>query len=351
MQLDWVSGIIAAPPALSPGYSTGFHLTVAPDGSVSRQRPAPLDLVEEDPTHSRRFRVLCTSPGSLYLSGNPVKLLQGHNLFGSCDAIGLFLAAGTWVRQQAGLFPGPDTWRSCQFEGPRFTRLDLTRSYRFPRAQDASAWIREVAGAARSRHGAAKLYGSSTAVWGEGSRRWSMKVYDKELELLERAKRAIPTPRELLEWSSGVVRFELTLRGPELQQEAESVALLRGPNARASALELWSKYYERITFNENASMNNPSLLETNLPPHLALKLAAWRGGADLRGMLSKSGFYKVRRQLLDAVAVDIAAPPPPAASVARLSGAALDPAGWDPEPLAAHYVEPGDERSAQYGLL
>ena len=351
MQLDWVSGIIAAPPALSPGYSTGFHLTVAPDGSVTKERSAPLDLVEDDPTHSRRYRVLCTSPGSLYLSGNPVKLLQGHNLFGSCNAVGLFMAAGQWVRQKAGLFPGIDTWRSCQFEGPRFTRLDLTRSYRFPSSREASAWIREVAGSARSRHGAAKLYGSSTAVWGEGSRRWSFKVYDKELELLERARRAIFTPADLLSWSSGVVRFELTLRGPELQQESELVAKLRGPGASIVALDLWSKYYDRITFNENANMSTPSLLESNLPPHLAVKLAAWRGGADLRTMFSKSGFYKFRRELLDAVAVDIAAPPPPAASVERLSGALLDPAGWDPEPLAAHFVEPGDELAGQYGLL
>lgn len=351
MQLDWVSGIIAAPPALSPGYSTGFHFTVSPDGTVTKERPAPLDLVEDDPTHSRRFRVLCTSPGSLYLSGNPVKLLQGHNLFGSCDAVGLFMAAGTWVRQQAGLFPGPDTWRSCKFEGPRFTRLDLTRSYRFPRAVDCRSWIRDVAAAARSRHGAAKLYGTSTAVWGEGSRRWSFKVYDKELELLERAKRAIFTPTDLLEWSAGVVRFELTLRGPELQHEAGRVSLLRGPNARAVALDLWSSYFDRITFNENANMSTPSLLESNLLAHLAVKLAAWRGGADLRKMLRKTQFYLVRRQLLDAVAVDIASPPPPVASVERLAGARLDPAGWDPVPLSAHYVEPGEHLAGQYGLL
>lgn len=351
MQLDWISGIIAAPPALSPGYTTGFHFTVDPDGSVTKQRPAPLDLVEDDPTHSRRYRVLCTSPGSLYLSGNPVKLLQGHNLFGSCDAIGLFLSAGQWVRQQAGLFPGPSTWDSCQFDGPRFTRLDLTRSYRFNSDRECRAWIRQVAASARSRHGAAKLYGDSTAVWGEGSRRWSMKVYAKQLELIERAKRGILPPSELMDWSTGVVRFELTLRGPEIQQEAVAVAGLRGTHARSVALQLWSKYFERITFNENANMVNPTLLEETLPSHLAVKLAAWRGGADLRGIMSTSGFYKVRRQLLDAVAVDIASPPPALITEVRSTGSNLDPAGWDPEPIASRYVEPGDDLAKQYGLL
>lgn len=351
MQIDWISGIIAAPPALSPGYSTGFHFTVDPSGEVKKQRPSALDLVEDDPSHSRRYRVLCTGPGSLYLSGNPVKLLQGHNLFGSCDAVGLFLSAGQWVRQQAGLFPGPSTWDTCEFQGPRFTRLDLTRSYRFHSDKECRAWIRQVAGAARSRHGAAKLYGDSTAVWGEGSRRWSMKVYAKQLELIERAKRGILPSSDLMDWSAGVVRFELTLRGPEIQQEAERVARLRGASARSVALELWSMYFDRITFNENANMNTPTLLEQNLPPHLAVKLAAWRGGADLRSVFSKSGFYKVRRQLLDAVAVDIASPPPSLQAQARNTGSTLEPSGWDPEPIASRYVEPGDDLAKQYGLL
>jgi hypothetical protein len=351
MQLDWVSGIIAAPAALSPGYSTGFHLTVDPDGTLKQQRPAALDLVQDDPTHSRRYRVLCTSPGSLYLSGNPVKLLQGHNLFGSCDALGLFMAAGTWVREQAGLFPGPATWRFCEFAGPRFTRLDLTRSYRFATDAEASAWIRDVAASARSRHGAAKLYGGSTAVWGEGSRRWSMKVYAKRVEIIERRKRGQFIDPALLDWAAGVVRFELTMRGPELAQERHAVTQLRGPGARHVATQLWSRYYERITFNENANMATPSLLESALPHHLALKLAAWRGGADMRAHMSTPSFYRVRRELLDSVGVDIASPPPLTAQGQRLSGGQLDAAGWDPEPIDAFFAEPGDAIARQYGLL
>ena len=178
-----------------------------------------------------------------------------------------------------------------------------------------------------------------------------MKVYAKQLELIERAKRGIMPSSDLMDWSTGVVRFELTLRGPELQQEADAVSRLRGSGARSAALELWSIYFDRITFNENANMNTPTLLESQLPPHLAVKLAAWRGGADLRSVFSRSGFYKVRRQLLDAVAVDIASPPPSVAAGARSSGSSLDPAGWDPEPIASRFVEPGDDLAKQYGLL
>ena len=96
-------------------------------------------------------------------------------------------------------------------------------------------------------------------------------------------------------------------------------------------------------------MANVSLLEDALPGHLAIKLAAWRGGKDLRAIMSKPTFYRVRRELLTTVGVDIASPPPTLARDARTEGSALDPAGWDPEPIKAHFVEP-DGISDQYGF-
>lgn len=350
MQIDWISAVISAPPELSPQYFTGQHFTVSPNGEVIQERPAPLDVGFDEPSHSKRYRVICLSPGELFLSGNPVKLLQDHNLFGSSDALELFFASGLWVRQKVGLFPGPATWRSCNFEGPRFTRLDLTRSYRFPSGPDCRAWIRDVAASARSRHGAAKLFGSGTAAWGMGSRRWSFKVYDKQSELLEHSKKSGSLPPCLLDWASGVVRFELTLRSLELAENAALVAQLRGSTATHAARQIWQSYFERITFNENAQMTNPSLLEDALPSHLAIKLAAWRSGKDLRSIMTKATFYRVRRELLNSMGVDIASPPPLSGSRgARSEGAALDPAGWDPEPIRAHFVEP-DRVSDQYGF-
>lgn len=354
MQVDWTTGIIAAPPQLSPRYETGVYLKIGPDGQVISEYTSPLSITEEEPSHSRNFMVRCLSPGSLLLSGNPVKLLQGHNLFGSCDSVGLFLAAGQWVRQQAGLFPGTSTWRACKFEGPRFTRLDLTRSYRFRNPADVAPWIRQVAASARSRHGAAKLYGDGTAVWGEGSRRWMFKVYDKrqemEYHLSKKGKKRPVVHSELMDWAAGVVRFELQLRSPELEKMPDLIARLSGSGAESVALAIWSQYYDRITFNENAAMNQPTLLESTLPSHLALKLGAWRSGMDMRQVMSKPSFYRVRRELLDVLGIDIASPPPSASVEAPSGASGLDPAGWDPEPLAAHYVEPGDDLAKQYGL-
>ena len=354
MQVDWTSGVIETPPRLYPGYDTGHFLTIGPNGEVLSDRSSGLSVTDDEPSHSRNFRVQCLSPGSLLLSGNPVKLLQGHNLFGSCDPVGLFLAAGQFVRKQVGLFPGPATWASCEFKGPRFTRLDLTRSYRFRNPADVAPWIRQVAACARSRHGAAKLYGDGTAEWGTGSRRWVFKVYDKrqemETHLSKKGKRIHLIHSDLWDWVAGVVRFELMLRTPELEKIPDLIAGLSGASAESVALAIWSQYFDRIAFNENAAMNRPTLLESNLPSHLALKLGAWRSGMDMRQVMSKTAFYRVRRQLLDVLGVDIASPPPSASVEAPVGASGLDPEGWDPEPLAAYYVEPGDDLARQYGL-
>ena len=351
MQIDWVTGSVTAPPELSPGYDAGRYLQLGPRGECLKEWAAKKSVSDEEGSFSRKFTVWTPSAGKLFISGNPVKLLQGHNAFGSCDALGLYLAAGIFVRQHAGLFPGPSTWESCRFAGPRFTRLDVTRSYRFPSSRYALEWLRSVASSARDRRGGTLSKGD-TVYFGKNSTRWTMKIYEKSGELLTHLReRFNGVPSAVLDWSAGVVRFEATLRTPELDKWPDTVARLRGVGGEAAAFELWREYYNRITWNGNADMREPDLIEENLPAHLRVKLEAWRGGADLRRILSRPSFYRVRRELLDSLGVDIASPPPVARDSVPGLEAALDPAGWDPEPLAAYYREPGSDLVDAYKLL
>ena len=356
MQIDWISAITATPPELWPGYTSGQRLKVDPDGQVVEVKPSMHQVEDADPSSSRNFTVWTPNPGTLYLSGNPVKLLQQHNLWGSLDLFGLYFEAGTFIRQHAGLFPGPSTWQACQFSVPRFTRIDLTRSYRFASQAEADDYIRYIAGNARSRHGAATLVGGTTAYFGQHSRRWSLKVYAKRHELLDDArhqtKRAFKllrlgsgVPDDLLAWSAGVVRFEFTLRSPELEtltpSQLSDDAFLR---------QLWQHYFERITMTENTTMNTASpLLEAELPGRLHGVLALWRTGADLRRIYPKKTFYRYRGELVKLLGIDINVPPAPDAPVT--ARAELDPAGWDPEPIKARSVDPRPEVKAQYRLV
>lgn len=354
MQIDWLSAFVATPPELWPGYESGRTIKLSPSGEVLEDRPSAHQVEDDEPSSSRNFRVWTPNPGQLYLSGNPVKLIQGHNLWGNLDLWGYYLEAGSWVRQHAGLFPGPSTWEACRFGPPRYTRVDITRSYRFRSDQEALDYIRHVVGHAKSRHGQAKLYGSGTAYFGQSSRRWSLKVYAKRQEMIAgmkgTARKALSLilPDELLDWAIGVIRFELTLRAPELQKYDPPLDL----HDPLVLHRLWQAYYDTIQFNENAAMTHRAdLIEDALPRHLKGTVAMWRMGRDLRHELPRPTFYRHRQEILQACAIDIAVPPIQGANPDESARIQLDPAGWDPEPLGSHLVEPREELKRQYPLI
>ena len=355
MQIDWVSAKTTTPPSLWPGYDPGAMLVTDENGEVVERRRRVREVKDDDPSSSRRFRVWTPDPGTLWLFGNPVKLLQDHNLFGSTDTMGLYLEAGVWVRRHLSLFPGASTWEVCQFSKPEFSRLDITRSARLPSEADVSAFIRETVGSAHSRHGAPDLGHEGTAYFGKHSRRWTLKVYAKRQELLAESKRLRRRVSrflgnesgldELLDWAQGVVRFELTLRGPEIQALPAGLDL----SDRVTLRRIWEEYFGRLTFNENAAMSRqPDLIEKTLKPHLLLAVQSWRAGNDLRDVYSKASFYRLRRELLGLVGVDIASPP-----VVEPSGASRGLSGveWEPEPIPGRLVEPRADLKRQYGLL
>jgi II/X family phage/plasmid replication protein len=342
MMIDYVSGFIE--PRNIEGldcrlYDTGRVLRLSPGGEVDFETSGACLL---EGSHDSRLLVRSPNGTDLYLSGNPVKHIQGHNLWGPDDPAGLFFDAGVRVREALGLFPSPGTWHSLGFVGPRFTRLDFTRSYRFPSAAEARAWLRDVGSVARTRHGAPNLK-QGTIYFGQGSERWTFKLYHKGDEVASNKKGHallswLRGRDKLLEWAQGVVRFELMLRSKELEKiDIEQTA----------PLEVWERYYERITWNQNAMATSPDLMESTLPPRLQTAVIAWRSGADLRAIYTKPTFYRCRREIQEALGIDIASPP--VVSDNPPQSAELDPKGWDPEPLE---VYPGDlaELKRQYRL-
>jgi hypothetical protein len=348
MQVDWVSGEVSSEATIRQGiklYDTGRMVVLGPGGEVTQERAG---LFAFEGSHDNRLAICSRDGASVYVSGNPAKFFQGHNLFGSVDIDGLFLSAGIAIRQGVGLFPGPQTFASCEFTRPRYTRIDLTRSYRFTSNDRARSWLRDVAATARTRHGSAGLGRDGSITYGKGSRRWSFTVYPKFDELQARgrghalsSKLDETTTKRLQEWASGVVRFELRLRSLELA----NVWPITDP------LATWSKYFDRIQFNRNnlASMED-DMLTNALPQHLRGYLARWKVGEDLRGSLPHNTYYRVRRELLQRAGVDIASAPRADTDHAFTAGT-LPPQGWDPEPIEEYLYEPGDELKRSYGLL
>jgi len=353
LMVDWITGHIEPQTDLvgfrpwedlKGRFDTGRVLKIKPGGEMEWESAARMAVVG---SFDNNITVRSPDGFKLELSGNPVKFLQGHNLFGSDDALGLFFAAGTEVRKTAGEFPSPGTWGTYRMIGPRFSRLDVTRSYRFPTQADARAWLRSVAGSSRSRHGAASLSKDGTVYLGKGSRRWTLKIYAKADEITARGKmhRLLSfmgkDKRQLEEWAQGVLRFEVQLRGLELQ---------RWPDLTAQALpRLWQHYYDSVTLNRNVQVAREGLdmADQARVDQAALGyLARWKSGEDLRSNMQKPTFYKWRRRLLDSCGVDIASPP--VVDEKPVEDVELDPAGWDPEPIRSKMYEPDPELPLKY---
>jgi len=358
LMVDWITGTIRPKPDpddyaiwddLKERFDTGQVLRIKPGGELDWSTAARLAVPG---SYDNQISVRSTDGLSLELSGNPVKFLQGHNLFGSDDALGLFFTAGNHVRQSVGQFPSPDTWAGLQMMGPHFTRLDVTRSYRFPTQAQARSWVRSVASGARSKHGAA-LYKEGTVYFGQKSRRWSLKIYPKADEIRAKGKmhRLVSffgqDRSDLEDWAQGVLRFEIQLRSLELQ---------KWPDLTPQALpRLWQHYFNTVTFNRNAQIVHEGLdmADQARMDHAMLGyLARWKTGEDLRGkmksgQLTEKTFYKWRKRILEACGVDISNPPP-SGDVETVDSVALDPAGWDPEPIKTKFYTPDPELPLKY---
>jgi hypothetical protein len=338
MQIDWLSGFVR-PTGMPPGmplYDTGKVLVLKPGGELDHEHSGATTLAG---SFDNRLLIRTPDLQSLYLSGNPTKYFQGHNLFGPTDVCGLFFRTGIEVRENLGLFPGPSTWNSLKFSGPELTRIDITRSYRFPTANAARSWLRNNASQARTRHGSPSLATDGTLTFGSGSSYWRFVVYHKldELQSKKKGHRLpdnLPNREKLQDWATGVVRFELRLFAKEMHR------LMLNPYrliTRGDLLTLWEQYFGKIEFNRNVEAMKPDLIEHQLKPRYQATLALWRTGQDLRDIYPKNTFYRYRREIMESTGIDIASPPPP--DIEAKTGtpsAELAPCGWDPEPLEAN---------------
>jgi len=352
IMIDWLSSTIQTPDTVYTGTRcTNTRLERTPDGEIIKEYRIGQHITfdnDNEPSHSRNVYVHTPDAHTLRINGNPSKFLQGHNLFGSGDLIGLYFETGCLIRRSTGLFPSVDSFDSCGFGAPAFSRMDITRSYRFSTLAEAQEFIRYVAGTARTRHGAAKLYGSETAYFGQGSRRWSFKIYDKLSEYRKSTNRR-ELDDELMDWARGIVRFELCLRGQELKTINHGLRL----RATVHYDDIWQSYFNRIQFNENAAMTTENIIQNydSLSDTQKGFYLRWKNGEDLRQSLTKTTYYRVRQGILKAVGVDIATPPNATpTSDCKPVKTCLDASGWDPQPLEHRMIKPRDDLKKAYGF-
>jgi len=123
---------------------------------------------------------------SVYISGNPAKYLQGHNVYGSDDINQLAALFFEQVAISLNLDKNTqDLWYQLGLSGNyEPTRIDITYNYRVEGGSEGvNAWIRAAHTNARVSHKSASPLENNTLYFGKHSRRHTIKFYNKYAEM------------------------------------------------------------------------------------------------------------------------------------------------------------------------
>lgn len=316
---DWIS-IYQVHQGGVPLVNDGHVFSVDQDGVVKWD--VPQKLVHRG-SHETSLRI--RSDGMrVTLDGNVGRFDRSDNLFGYSVADCIRIAntllalfdlppftdfAPMPLHRKGGLSEGVtpasldmrrDNDAGFQAVGAVITRVDLTKNWQTGSPGNCSQFIRHLQGFKSGRF-EPRPYKTTGVSWGEGSKFWYGKCYDKAAEYFRQcgkgSKKFDPVLFAYMH-DSGIARHEIELKSRYLKQH-----------------NLWrfSKWVdgmeERIYALFNDVIDGSAVVDSYLEiPGRAGELAvAWRDGADLKKRLAQNTYYRYRRELL-VFGIDIAVP-------------------------------------------
>lgn len=249
-------------------------------------------------SHSQRVVVGSTTIGdegrpAVFVSGNPAKWFQGHNVFGSDDLPGLVLEMLVRICAQFGVTPTAADLAAWHAGAIELHRVDVTYSRELASVGGVRAALRALDQSARLKFRGRGHFRGDSIVWGEGSRRWGITAYAKGPELQVHKLPPSLSETSLPAYADRLLRWELRMLSMELRREELHVVSAWGDN---TAAELHHRKLQAVEVAEE-TMIEPEVLE-GLPGRLQLTYQAWVEGHDLRGMLARPTFYRYRAELL-----------------------------------------------------
>jgi II/X family phage/plasmid replication protein len=245
----------------------------------------------------------------LWVSGNPVKFLQGHNLFGSDDVAGLARDFMLAVDEKLGGVMDSAALFLVRRGSIRLSRVDCTAmlNYGTPEKVQAVLWQLKNQGSMTFRGESEPS--RSTVYFGKHSRRSTLKFYGKGEELKGSKDHRLPDRLAeqdrclLTEYAAPALRAELTLRAPELEKRGLAVA---GDWKRGMVFEQLKAALGEVQVPAQVELQGYGI--DMLPPWLRGSYELWRHGGDVRLAVSTKTFYRHRLALLG-YGIDIRKPP------------------------------------------
>ena len=299
--IDWVTGTFYCdhdPEKLN----NGRVFSMNPDGEIDWHCEKVRNV---EGSYSSNIQIKSATSGSIWFSGNPVKFLQGHNIFGTDDLVyllGRFFDALLKI-DSLGLAPTDIQYENMKDGLVMLTRVDINQSWLLNSKSDVLSWIRAAGNCARLKHRGAGQFSGDTLYFGKNSRRWAVKCYSKghELTVKGRALHADLSHPLLVEYAEKALRLELVMRSMHLKDCLLNVACNWLPGT--AKMLLCSTVLDNLEITDNMPIKD-TVLET-LPVRLKGVYALWLQGTDLRAEMARPTFYRWRKSLL-AYGVDIA---------------------------------------------
>jgi II/X family phage/plasmid replication protein len=234
----------------------------------------------------------------LWVSGNPTKLFQGHNLWGTNNLHGLILETYDFLARVLPDHQTNDFDRQSVIRGAvKLQRIDINESFHLDSLADCRTWIRSAENSARMKYRGRGVMKEGTLYFGIKSERWATKIYAKGQEVRDHGTSKQPGIFGLdhcLQWADRSLRIEHVIRSKELQRLELDLAGNWDDN---TAQVLHHELLQKLEFAEAMTVK-PIVLE-ELSGALQGAYSLWKEGHDLRAVYSRPTFYRYRAKLLE----------------------------------------------------
>ncbi|EPP8768367.1 phage/plasmid replication protein, II/X family [Acinetobacter baumannii] len=249
-------------------------------------------------SYSTKIQIQSVTDTQIYISGNPTKFLQGHNLFGSNDLVSIMgkFFDELLKKEELGLCPDPFQYANIKDGHYELSRVDVNETWHLNNEKEVLAWIRAVGESAYLKHRGAGQFSGDTAYFGKHSRRWALKCYSKFMEILAKGHHLpvdLQIP-EMIEYARKALRIEGVTRQQELKRRSLHIASNWDID---TAEELLLEYISKLEMSDVYMLKDDVL--DSLPPRLRLTYQAWLNGDDLKSVLPRPTFYRYRKQILE----------------------------------------------------
>ena len=307
---DWVTAVV---PFYYPGIISDGDVLFRDQHGLVERRTIKRKTIEGTYSDGITIRTKhVDSDGNtthIEISGNPVKFLQGHNIFGSSDAVNLTLEVILIIIDALDA-PQPEHVINSLFSGAwTLSCVDYNKMFDTGSRANCLAYLYSTGNNSRTKSKGAIMKGS-TVYLNKGSKRWEFKLYCKAQEIEVKRKKksnSLILPPAMVEFVQPMVRTELRLKSNELREHKNSLYLAANL-VKIEPEDLFYDYYGRLTMATQ-------IAETGLTNEIKSRPVAasyqlWLDGHDVRQILPKNTFYRHRKYLLENHSIDISLPPP-----------------------------------------